>query len=61
MRKLKGNTYLIAIKCTPMNITVSCPCTCRSLNVARRASEPEASYIVIYSAKQNSDKMVKVL
>ena len=59
MRKIKGNTYLIAIKFTPMNITVSC--TCRSLNVAERASEPEASYIVIYSAKQNSDKMAKVL
>ena len=62
MRKLKANTYLIAIKFTPMNATVSCRYTRRSLSVAERASEPEASYIiVIYSAKQNSDKMAKVL
>ena len=61
MGKLKASTYLIAINFTPMNATVPCRYTRRSLNVAERASEPEASYIVIYSAKQNSDKMAKVL
>ena len=61
MRKLKATTYLIAIKFTPMKATVSCRYARRSLNVAERASEPETSYIVTYSAKQNSAKMAKVL
>ena len=51
MGNLKASTYLIAINFTPMNATVPCRYTRRSLNVAERASEPEASCIVIYSAK----------